>query len=206
MPQTDHDRVIALAGLFQVTTLVRRIAYTGQADPEDFETCIASLFKITVASSEEIYGGSARLQTGLRLLIEQLRSPKNGEITRYMVALLVLERKLSKQPRLLQRIRDGIEATTAKLDYFTLTHENIIASLADIYSTTISTLAPRIMVSGEHNYLTQPENASRIRALLLAGIRSAMLWRQSGGGRLTLLLRRKPLLLEAQRLLTTLED
>jgi high frequency lysogenization protein len=57
------------------------------------------------------------------------------------------------------------------------------------------------MVNGEHVHLTRKENADRIRALLLAGLRAAVLWRQSGGGRLLMLLRYKKLIAEAQRLL-----
>ena len=205
MPQTDHDRVIALAGLFQATALVRNIARSGQTDAEDFETCVASVLKIDAASSEEIYGDCQHLRTGLGLLIDQLLRPKNMEITRYVVSLLVLERKLVRKPKLLRRIGEGIESTKAKLEYFPLTHDNIIAALADIYTTTVSTLPPRIMVHGEQNYLTQTENANRIRALLLAGIRAARLWRQSGGGRLTLLLRRRSLIKEAQRVLSQIE-
>ena len=74
-----------------------------------------------------------------------------------------------------------------------ITFVNILAGLADIYSTTISTLSPRIMVRGEPLHLQNPENINRIRALLLAGIRSAMLWRQCGGRRLQILLGRKRL-------------
>ena len=206
MPRTNHDRAIALASLFQATHLVRRIARTGQTDPVDFETCVDSLFKIDAPNSEAIYGGLCRLRTGLHLLREQLRNPRDMEITRYVVTLLTLERKLRAKPALLEQIRRGIEETAVKLQYFPLTHDNIIASLADIYSSTVSTLSPRIMVNGEHTHLTQPENANRIRALLLAGIRAAILWRQSGGGRLTLLLRRKQLMSEAQRLLVSLEQ
>lgn len=205
MPQTDHDRMIALSGLLLAATLVRDIARQGQADPDDFETCLASLLKIDASSSAEIYGGLARLRHALRLLDKHLRNPSDMEITRYVVALLVLERKLVKQSTLLQRLREGIEATVDKLNYFPLTHSNIIASLAEVYSSTISKLTPRIMVNGEQMYLTDPDNANRIRTLLLAGIRSARLWRQSGGGRLTLLLRRKALLLETQRALADLE-
>ena len=206
MPQTDHDRVIALSGLFQATALVRNIARSGRADAQDFETCVASVLKIDAASSEEIYGNCRRLRTGLQLLIDQLLKPKNIEITRYVVAILVLERKLVKKPKLLKHIGEGIESTKAKLEYFPLIHDNIIAALADIYTATVSTLPPRIMVHGEHNYLTQTENANRIRALLLAGIRAARLWRQSGGGRLTLLLHRRSLLNEAQRVLAQVEE
>ncbi|MCB1807912.1 MAG: DUF489 family protein, partial [Candidatus Competibacteraceae bacterium] len=53
-------------------------------------------------------------------------------------------------------------------------------------------------------HLNRPDNANRIRTLLLAGLRSAVLWRQKGGGRLTLLLRRKALLAQAQAMLDSL--
>ncbi|MEW8367847.1 MAG: DUF489 family protein, partial [Candidatus Thiodiazotropha taylori] len=59
-----------------------------------------------------------------------------------------------------------------------------------IYAENISTLKPRIMVSGETIYLQNSDNVNRIRALLLSGIRSAMLWRQTGGRRRQLLFSR----------------
>jgi high frequency lysogenization protein len=202
MPQTDHDRVIALAGLFQATHLVRNIARTGQCSPEEFETCITSLFKIDAADSEDIYGGIRHLRTGLQLFVDQLRQPaEDREVTRYALTLLALERKLRRKPEMLQKIRQQIDATQDKLQYFELTHHNIVASLAEAYSATASTLSPRVMVNGEHVHLTRKENADRIRALLLAGLRAAVLWRQSGGGRLLMLLRYKKLIAEAQRLL-----
>ena len=206
MPQSDFDRVIALSGLLQATSLVRSIARDGECDNDDFATCIASILRIDASSSENVYDGLNRLNTGLQLLIDQLRSPRNRELTRYAVALLVLERKLGKKPILLKQIGNGIAAVQRKLADFPLTHDNIIASLADIYVQTISTLAPPIMVHGGRDHLTRPENANRIRALLLAGIRAAHLWRQSGGGRLTLLLRRRYLLAEAQRVLAMLKE
>lgn len=205
MPQTDHDRVIALAGAVQAADLVRAIAQRGQANPEDIETCLASLVKIDAASSAEIYGGGARLRTGLRLLEQQLNHPQDMELTRYVVALLGLERKLARQPERLQTLRAGIEEVIQNLNYFPIDHSNTIARFADLYLNSLSTLSPRIMVNGDPSHLNNPENANRIRALLLAGIRAAMLWRQSGGGRLTLLLRRNPLLRETRRLLTAVD-
>lgn len=206
MPQTDFDRVIALAALFQATQMVRDIAHEGQTDTSDFETCLQSLVKVDAPNSEVIYGGIDKLGSGLRLLNAHLVQPKDMEITRYVVALLVLERKLAKQPQLLQRIRQGIEDCIEKLSYFPLTHNNIVANLADIYASNVSILKPRILVRGEPTHLTQPSNANRIRALLLAGIRAAILWRQSGGGRWTLLFKRKALLLQSQRMLATLDE
>jgi high frequency lysogenization protein len=91
------------------------------------------------------------------------------------------------------------------LAHFPVTHSNTIARFADLYLRTLSTLTRRVMVSGSQVHLNNPENANRIRALLLAGIRATILWRQSGGSRLRLLLRRNVLLRETRLLLAELE-
>lgn len=204
MPQTDHDRVIALAGVMQAVDLVRAIARRGQLNAEDFETCLSSLLKIDAASSIDVFGSLASLRAGLGLLEQQLSNPRDMELTRYVVVLLSLERKLSRRSDLLQTIRTGIEDIIQNLPHFPVNHSNTLARLADLYLNSLSTLSPRIMVSGAPVHLNNPENANRIRALLLAGIRAAILWRQSGGSRLTLLLRRNSLLREARRLLASL--
>lgn len=201
MPQTDHDRTIALAGLIQSVDLVRTIARRSQADPDDLATCLASLLRIDAENSAAVYGGITALRNGLRLLEQQLDSPQDMELTRYAVTLLALERKLARRNDLLSLISAGLGEINASLVHFPLTHSNTIARFADLYLKTLSTLSPRVMVSGTQAYLNNPENANRIRALLLGGVRAATLWRQSGGNRLTLLLRRNPLLRETRRLL-----
>lgn len=202
MPQTDHDRVIALAGVLQAADLVRGIARRGQARIEDVDTCLASLLKIDATSSIDIYGDLHHLRPGLRLLEQQLGNPSDIELTRYAIALLGLERKLSRRPDLLKAIGASLEEIIQNLPHFPINHSNTIARFADIYLRNISTLSPRIMVNGVQTHLSNPENANRIRALLLAGIRAATLWRQSGGSRLILLLRRNLLLRETRLLLT----
>lgn len=206
MPRTTYDRVIALAGLFQAVSLVRDIAHNGQTNLHDLEISLGSLLKINTSDSAEVYGGVANLRCGLTMLHGHLLKPKEMEVTRYAVSLLTLERKLARQPLLLDKIREGITQALDKLDYFPLNHENMLAHLADIYATTVSTLTPRIMVNGQQIHLTQPENANRIRALLLAGIRAAILWRQNGGKRWTLIFSHKMLSLEAQTLLASLAE
>ncbi|MFO1433180.1 MAG: high frequency lysogenization protein HflD [Candidatus Competibacteraceae bacterium] len=214
MSRTDHDQVIALAALLQASSLVRSIATTGQMDCGAFAACLGSLLKIDADSSEAVYGGMANLHLGLRLLCDHLQYPRDMEITRYVINLLVLERKLAKRPELLQKIRTGIESNLARLQQVAGTDpalpadltelDRLAADFAELYTTTVSTLAPRILVNGKPLYLTNPANQSRIRALLLAGIRAAVLWRQKGGGRLTLLFRRTALLAEGRRLLARL--
>ncbi|MCG6968807.1 MAG: lysogenization regulator HflD, partial [Gammaproteobacteria bacterium] len=110
-------------------------------------------------------------------------------------------RKLLKEPELLKRITDGIEKARNQADHFSTTHDNVIASLADVYSETISTLRPRVMVNGEHNHLSNPDNANKIRALLLAAIRSAVLWDQCGGSRWQIMFNRKAFITEAEKII-----
>ena len=65
---------------------------------------------------------------------------------------------------------------------------------------TVSTLQPRVMVNGDPARLADGAIANQIRALLLAGMRSAVLWRQCGGTRLGLLFGRRKLATLARRI------
>ncbi|HFE32086.1 MAG TPA: lysogenization regulator HflD [Gammaproteobacteria bacterium] len=215
MKYTDTDRTIALAGIFQATQLVHQLAYTGKADGDDFETCINSLFVTDAGTAIETFGDITRLRSGLQALIEQLggsgeaatqtQQSRQLDATKYAIGIMVLERKLSKNPTMLKAVFDGIERARSQAEHFSITHENVIASLAHTYSQTISTLLPKIMVNGEHTHLANPSTADRIRALLLAAIRAAVLWRQCQGNRWQLFFKRKKILDEAQRLLVKAE-
>jgi high frequency lysogenization protein len=85
--------------------------------------------------------------------------------------------------------------------YFSETHPNVLSSLADIYVTTIGKLPYRLKVSGQAKYLHHPEIIYKVRALLLAGIRSAILWQQVGGTRWQLLLSRNKIVAMAKKIL-----
>ena len=50
------------------------------------------------------------------------------------------------------------------------------------------------MVRGEQAVLASADSQHMIRALLLAGMRAAVLWRQCGGNRMKLIFQRKALL------------
>jgi high frequency lysogenization protein len=199
-----HEHAMALAGLFQAVTLVQQVAQDGTADPEPFEASIASVCRIDAQSTDAVYGGSAQLACGLRTLCRQLGKDKarqDAELMRYAVSLLFLERQLVRNAKMLERVREGIDAAIQQSEHFPVTHENVLARLADTYASTVSQLKPRIMVQGKPEYLNTPANANRIRALLLAGMRSAVLWRQLGGNRLRLLWTRKHIVRCAEGLL-----
>ncbi len=195
---------MALAGLFQAVSLVQQVAREGNADPEPLESSIASVFRIDADDSDAVFGGSARLARGLETLCLQLgrdKARQDAELMRYAVSLLFLERQLVRNAKMLGRVREGIEIASRQSEHYSFTHENVLARLADTYATTVSQLKTRIMLQGKPEYLNTPANANRIRALLLAGMRAAVLWRQLGGNRLRLLWTRKQIVQCAQEML-----
>jgi high frequency lysogenization protein len=128
-------------------------------------------------------------------------------MARYVVALVQLEGSLRRRPAMLDAIRQGIDTARAQMKFFQNdtpaedVHPLLMEKLAELYSQTISTLTPRIMVSGEHGHLNNPAIAAKVRATLLAGIRSAVLWRQLGGRRWQLLFSRGKIARAARELL-----
>ncbi len=63
-------------------------------------------------------------------------------------------------------------------------------------------MQPRVIVAGQPFHLKDQAITEKIRAILLAGIRSAVLWKQVGGNQLQLLFKRKIYIEEAKYLLT----
>ena len=108
----------------------------------------------------------------------------------YTTALINLEKKLMKEPHLLDKISTEIEAIK-KQEFFDIYNTNTIAKLAELYKDTLGSLDPTIMVRGEQIYLTNQKTANHIRALLLAGVRAVSLWKSQGGKTWHLLLNKK---------------
>lgn len=203
MPHDHLDRIIALAGIYQAVDCVVRIARQGMIDTESMEPCIYSLFQIDAENAEAVFGKPGAVANGARQIVASLTGipERNLELIRYAVLLMKLERTLSQRPDLLSRISTGIAAASAKREHVTLLHPDLLAHFADLYSETLSQLEPRIMVRGESVHLRNPEQQNRIRALLLAGVRAALLWHQIGGSRWRILFQNKRLLNDARRYL-----
>jgi high frequency lysogenization protein len=183
----QQDRILALAGLMQSITLVQQLAETGQFDQADFETVLNSLLAVNAPSTEAVYGNITKLKSGLTQLNNQLsknKKKKDVQLLRYAINLLHLERQLAKRPTMMDLISREIEQIPQQIEYFgDINNPQVIARFADIYHRTISELNPRIQVQGDPGFLQRADNINRVRALLLAGIRAAILWRQKGGKR-----------------------
>lgn len=199
MAGSFHNQVLALAGIFQSARLVQQLAREGHTDSAALRTSIQSILALDAPDVETIYGGARGVRLGLELLNSKLTGKTKSsdmEMARYVVAMVQLEGSLRRNPKMLDDIRQGIDTARAQMKFFENdapadgVHPLLMEKLAQLYSQTISTLTPRIMVSGEHGHLANPAIAARVRATLLAGIRSAVLWRQLGGRRWQLLFSR----------------
>ena len=201
----EQERLIALAGVFESAALVERLAKTGQVQEVPLTCLLGSLLVRNPKDTLEVYGGDhLNLRDGLRALAGALeRNPQNlpRDSLRYALALLALQRQLDKRGDMLQVIGNRLQQIEGQAQLFGISHDNVIAACAALYQDTISTFRQRIQVHGEMQHLQNSRNAEKIRALLLAGIRSAMLWRQLGGHRWQLLFSRRKLLADLYPLL-----
>ncbi|BCN93239.1 high frequency lysogenization protein HflD [Thiomicrorhabdus immobilis] len=203
---TQQDRTIALIGIYQCSQLVYELATTGKADELAYKTSINSLFVENPKDTLGVYGDDVEnIQLGVNTLLAQMSSDqaiqnRNIEITRYVLNLMILAKKLKELEAPLEHIFGILETAKLQTEQFGELHENVIATIARAYSENVSVVSPRIMVNGQHGHLQNPRTANKIRALLLAGVRSALLWYQVEGSRWGLIWSRKKYLQSAQAL------
>jgi len=198
-----EGRVIALAGLFQALALVRALATRGSGDTLSMRQSIASVFRIDADSPVDVYGGIGNLRLGLETLVAQLGESGKRDLilTRMMLQVLRLERSLARRTDVLRALRSGIDGMHALAEQAETGQVDVSARLADLYVQTLSRLTPRILVEGNPTYLQQSAQVDQIRALLLAAVRAAVLWRQLGGTQMRLLFRRRQYAMMARGLL-----
>jgi high frequency lysogenization protein len=171
---------LALAGVFQVAVLVRDLAKTGTLDEDAFAASINSIYKIDPPHIMDVYGSTQNLRIGLQELVHSFGLKQENidpYVKRYALSAMQLERKLIKNRDMLNTLKRRIVYVSSQAHYFSPTHETVVASLADIYINTLGTLPFRIQILGQAKLLNQPEIVQKVRALLLAGVRSAVLWR-----------------------------
>jgi high frequency lysogenization protein len=198
-----EQQAIALAGVAQAARLVDQVSKTGSYPLEFLEPTIHSLFEFDADTVTDVFGGLAGVRLGLQNLCSLLasrQSDENRDVVRYVFSMLYLERKFAASPDMMSVIHSRLQHASFKAAHFAGHANDICHSISGIYQDTLSKLRFRIKVTGSAQHLQESQNADIIRALLLAGIRSAFLWRQLGGRRWKLLMQRKRLLSAAQNL------
>ena len=188
-----EQQTMALAGVAQAARLVDQISRTGSYPVEFLEATIHSLFSFETPDVDSVYGNIQGIKLGLQNLsagLSATNEESSASMMRYLMAIIYLERKFSSRGDLQQVVHSRLKHSQYKAEHFASHVNQICHSVAAIYADTLSTLSFRVKVSGSAQHLQNEANAEIIRAVLLAGVRSAHLWRQLGGRRWQLLLQR----------------
>ena len=198
------ERTLALAGVFQATELVRQAAHHGTWSGYAASSCLHSLFQLEAESIAEIYGGAAKMRLGVETMLAVLQGDNRyADSLRYTVGLLQVEKKFRRSGKLQEAVGKQLQEISGEgLDLEQHEREDLQAhDISELYSNTVSKLSPRIVVNGKPQYLKNDRTVDWVRTLLMAGLRSATLWNQLGGGRFELMFGRKKIIKEAELLL-----
>jgi len=199
-----HESNIALAALCQAAALVKKIARGNEFENQVLMTSLNSITMTDPENTEQVFGDTSQLALGYQTLLAQLSGQstnKDVEITRYIANLLSIERKLSANSQSMAALGERISNVQRQQLHLELTDSQILSNLASIYTDVVSPVARKIQVAGDPEMLKRPDNQHRVRAILLAGIRAAVLWRQLGGKRRHILFSRQQILDSAEHTL-----
>ena len=189
-----ENQVLALAGMFQAASLIDELAFGGNLDDAAFEASLDSLFTFEAENPRQVFGGVDKLERGFRALEAYLGGDLAGgsrNIAYYVLSMMKIALRLLRDDQLSRAMLARLHDIQRNARDFDMSRSALVIKIDGLYQETISNLRPRIMVAGEQNYLSNTDTAARVRALLLAGIRAAVLWRQLGGSKWKLLFSRK---------------
>ncbi|WP_445497491.1 high frequency lysogenization protein HflD [Photorhabdus sp. SF281] len=205
MAKNYYNITLALAGICQSSYLVQQLAHENQCDTDAVATMVNSILNTNPASVLDVFGKHERnLRIGLDAMLGMFNgsnSRLSADLTRYMLSLMVLERRLSKNQDASDALGNRISQLERQQTYFEPMSEGMFNALAGIYVDVVSPLGPRIQVTGSPDVLRNPLVQAKVRAILLAGVRCAVLWQQVGGSRWQLMFSRQRLLQQAKDIL-----
>lgn len=182
----SDERALAFAGLLQACHLVTGLARTGMVSQDSLVGSLESVFVTNPETTLDVYATGNGVRTGLRLIMEiigDLNFSEHGDTIRYVLAVIALEKRLRLNPEVLQAIGAGISNIQEHriAQGLSVADEACVNRLSELYEETAGRSEPRIRVQGQQKHLTNRANQARIRALLMAALRSAVLWRQLDG-------------------------
>ena len=187
-----ESRTLAVAGMFQCADLISELARHGRCDEQAYLAVIKSVFSNDADNVAAVYEDVNNLRYGAQVCVDIAKQQKANyqNLMIYVMGMIQLEKQMRARKDFMPRIDEGLTLSRRQVELYGYEHDSVSGSLSNLYQSTFSTLSHRIQVVGDANWLTQDRVASRIRALLFAGIRAAMLWRNLNGRRYQLLFQR----------------
>ena len=180
--------------MFQAAVLIDELAVAGSCDSAGFNGSFDSLFTFDADSPRNVFGEVSSLRSGFTALIDYLGGETRASsrnIAYYVLSMMKLAAVIMSDKQLSDELSDGLRSIETRSAEFDLSRTSTVSKIDGLYQASISKLNPRILVRGEQNHLLNDDTAARIRTLLFAGIRSAVLWQQLGGSKWKLFLARK---------------
>ena len=194
MASSLRDQCWALAGVAQACLCVQAVARGKSLDEGATLALYKALLSQNPTSVEELMA-VGDFSLGLGCTSGMLHRPNEEQVQtlRYTLAVMDATGRLRKNESATARLGQGIAAldpvalTTTGFGSYDMPWDD----MADVYVDTLGSLNQRIQVRGNPNILQRRDNASKIRGLLLMGVRFAWLWHQLGGRRWHLLINRR---------------
>lgn len=148
MAKNYYDITLALAGICQASLMVQKLAHEGSYNEQDGKTMVDCLTNMNPSTTLDVFGNDeANLKTGLTALMGMLTGGNSGisaEMTRYMLSIMALERRLSKDDKAMEQLGQRIEQLERQASYFEPMSEGVFNALAGIYVDVVSPAGPRI--------------------------------------------------------------
>jgi high frequency lysogenization protein len=175
-----EERTIALAGVIQACQQVQKLARQGYADHADFDSSLQSILVLDAMSTSAVFGGLNGVRSGLKTLgkglLKSAQAP-DVELLRYVMAILNLQSQLYRNEQQFTAFANSVERLSSH------SKDELVGACSEVYQKFISVMRPQIIVQGEQEQLQKIEVPPQIRTMLLAAMRSAVLWQQKGGGK-----------------------
>ena len=188
-----ENQNIALSAVAQCAALVHELAVGREIKQTHLAGVINPLLILNPESVEQLYPNLEDLTLGFSTIESILGADKkqrNSQIRRYISEILILRKSFSDNIQMQERVRVGLR----KVEPIKLTtidtpipHEelneqnNTFEEISSLYRVTLSTLKHHIRVAGKIQFLKNEVISNKIRGLLFAGVRSAVLWHQLNG-------------------------
>ena len=179
---TIDKQLYSLAALYQSCNAISRIAWEGKYDDEEFSPLIKSILDVNSDDPLSIYEEPTLLKSGFEFLKKQVIDDiftRSSETRRYISSIKNLVKRIDTSNIIDDQFRKNIDRLNEIKREKTI--DDLVLEIGQLYIDTFSKVEPRIVISGDNQYLKIDLNAARIRTALMAAIRSVYLWKSCNG-------------------------
>jgi len=199
------QRIYALAAMCQAAQLAVQLATQGQCDANLLKAQWHSIFIMNPKDVEQIYPHPRDLKLGLMFIDFGLKNPK--KFTSNFAFPLVrsfcaMGKNLLASKKAQEALRIKLKRTEEQTHYFQpWDHPRIFQNLGEHYVEMATDQRINLKIAGQKKFLQNLEMLNKIRAVLLSGIRAAVLWYQLKGNLPWVFLNRRKIAFETQLLM-----